>query len=164
EFIRKMSNSGFEQIRKDQSKLGLSMILGGCGVRLEELCNAYASLANYGEFRPLRYVESDSALLRFQFMSPEASFLVSDILTGLSRPDLPFDWQSSKSVPRIAWKTGTSYGRRDGWSIGYNRYYTIGVWTGNFDNTGSPELSGAEIATPLLFRLFSGLFGESIEN
>jgi len=58
-------------------------------------------------------------------------------------------------MPKIAWKTGTSYGRRDGWSIGYNKNFTVGVWTGNFSGTGTAELSGANIATPLLFKIFN---------
>src|SRR5690606_22339772 len=53
------------------------------------------------------------------------------------------------------WKTGTSYGKRDAWSIGYNKKYTVGVWVGNFSGTGVPELSGANIATPLLFDIFN---------
>ena len=161
EFIRKSGNAGFGQIHEDRDKLGLSMILGGCGVRLEELCNAYASLADGGEYRPLRYTRQDSGMLHFPLMSEEAAFLISEMLTGLNRPDLPHDWQSGKSVPRIAWKTGTSYGRRDGWSIGFNSRYAIGVWTGNFDNSGSPELNGADIATPLLFRLFMAIDNQS---
>jgi penicillin-binding protein 1C len=60
-------------------------------------------------------------------------------------------------TPKIAWKTGTSYGRRDAWSIGYNKKYTIGVWVGNFSGEGVPELNGADKATPLLFQLFNTL-------
>ncbi len=58
-------------------------------------------------------------------------------------------------MPKIAWKTGTSYGKRDAWSIGYNKNYTVGVWLGNFSGTGVPSLSGANTATPLLFRVFN---------
>jgi penicillin-binding protein 1C len=58
-------------------------------------------------------------------------------------------------MPKIAWKTGTSYGRRDAWSIGYNKNYTVGVWIGNFSGKGVQELSGANTATPLLFRIFN---------
>ena len=65
--------------------------------------------------------------------------------------------QSSFHVPHIAWKTGTSYGRKDAWCVGYNQKYTIGVWLGNFDATGVHELTGADIATPLLFELFNTL-------
>ena len=60
-------------------------------------------------------------------------------------------------MPKIAWKTGTSYGRRDGWSIGYNKNYTVGIWVGNFSGAGVADLSGANIATPLLFKIFNTL-------
>ena len=55
----------------------------------------------------------------------------------------------------MRWKTGTSYGRRDAWSIGYNKNYTVGIWVGNFSGVGIPELSGANVATPLLFTVFN---------
>ena len=58
-------------------------------------------------------------------------------------------------MPKIAWKTGTSFGKKDAWSIGYNANYTVGVWIGNFSGEGVPELSGANIATPLLFDIFN---------
>lgn len=157
EFVQKLGEIDLRQIKADEKNLGLSMILGGCGVRLEELSNAYATLANYGEFRNLRYVQNDSGLLSFQWMKPEAAFMVNEILSQVERPDLPSDWQMGKSVPRITWKTGTSYGRRDAWSIGFNDQYTVGVWVGNFNNEGVPGLSGAEMATPLLFYLFQSL-------
>jgi penicillin-binding protein 1C len=73
----------------------------------------------------------------------------------VNRPDFPVNWTSTVHLPKIAWKTGTSYGRRDAWSIGYNKRYTVGVWVGNFSGTGVPELSGANVATPLLFTVFN---------
>ncbi|MBN2215006.1 MAG: penicillin-binding protein 1C [Bacteroidales bacterium] len=99
-----------------------------------------------------------------RILSEEAAFMVTDILCKVTRPDLPTEWQNSANLPRVAWKTGTSYGRRDAWSIGYNRNYTIGVWVGNFSGTGVPELSGADAAAPLLFRIFNALDYGSEEN
>ena len=90
-------------------------------------------------------------------VSPAAAYLVTDILSQLTRPDLPVNAASSLRLPRIAWKTGTSYGRRDAWSVGYNKEYTIGVWVGNFSGQGVPALTGADVATPLLFDLFNAL-------
>ncbi|AMJ64650.1 penicillin-binding protein 1C [Hymenobacter sp. PAMC 26628] len=90
-------------------------------------------------------------------LSPAATFLVTDILAQRTRPDLPLGYENSLRLPKIAWKTGTSYGRRDAWSLGYNRDYTIGVWVGNFSGQGSPALTGADVATPLLFNLFNAL-------
>jgi penicillin-binding protein 1C len=87
--------------------------------------------------------------------------MLHETLSKIDRPDLPLNWGTTESLPRIAWKTGTSYGRRDAWSIGYNKTYTIGVWTGNFSGAGNPGLSGATIATPLLFRLFNAIDRQS---
>ena len=90
-------------------------------------------------------------------VSEAAAFLITDILAQRTRPDLPMGYQNSRHLPKIAWKTGTSYGRRDAWSIGYNQDYTIGVWVGNFSGQGSPALTGADVASPLLFDLFNAL-------
>ncbi|WP_234795121.1 penicillin-binding protein 1C [Hymenobacter arizonensis] len=97
-------------------------------------------------------------------ISPAAAFLITDILAQHTRPDLPLGYQGSTRLPKIAWKTGTSYGRRDAWSIGYNQDYTVGVWVGNFSGAGSPALTGTDIATPLLFDLFNALAYNSPNN
>lgn len=156
-FVRELGKANFETIKKQQKGLGFSMILGGCGVTLEEMTTLYSALANYGNYSPLNYVKGDTAKLNVSVLSPEAAYMVTSVLTTIQRPDLPNNYLSSPHVPKIAWKTGTSYGRRDAWSIGYNRNYTIGVWVGNFSGTGVPELSGAEVATPLLFEIFNQL-------
>jgi len=81
--------------------------------------------------------------------------MINEILSKVNRPDFPLNWESTVHLPKIAWKTGTSYGRRDAWSIGYNKRFTVGVWAGNFSGAGIPELSGANTATPLLFQVFN---------
>jgi penicillin-binding protein 1C len=88
-------------------------------------------------------------------ISPAAAFIINDMLSKVNRPDFPVNWTSTVHLPKIAWKTGTSYGRRDAWSIGYNKRYTVGIWVGNFSGLGIPELSGANVATPLLFTVFN---------
>ncbi len=154
-FVKELVKANFVTIKKQRKGLGLSLILGGCGVTLEEMATLYAALANYGNYTPLNYLKGDSTPLKIPIVSPEAAYLVTDVLTQITRPDLPNNYRNSPHVPKIAWKTGTSYGRRDAWSIGYNHNYTIAVWVGNFSGTGVPELSGAEIATPLLFEIFN---------
>lgn len=145
-------------IDANRDHLGLSMALGGCGVTLEELTGLYAALAREGVYHPLRYrTDASTQQPGDSLLSSEAAWMVTDILTRLDRPDLPNGWENAEGVPRIAWKTGTSYGRRDAWSIGYNDRFTIGVWCGNFSGRGAPELTGATRATPLLFRLFEAL-------
>ena len=81
--------------------------------------------------------------------------MINETLSKVNRPDFPLNWESTVHLPKIAWKTGTSYGRRDAWSIGYNKRYTVGIWVGNFSGLGVPELSGANVATPLLFTVFN---------
>jgi penicillin-binding protein 1C len=163
-FVQKLASCHFEQVKKDQKKLGLSMILGGCGSSLEELTAMYTIFANNGKYiRPSYYVDKTSSgnpapaasAPAITFISPAATFMINETLSKVNRPDFPLNWQSTEHMPKIAWKTGTSYGRRDAWSIGYNKNYTVGVWAGNFSALGVPELSGANIATPLLFKIFN---------
>ncbi len=161
QFIAKLAYTGFTSIWDKRNKLGLSVILGGCGVRLSELTAMYSSFANNGMYYAPVYTITDTIKTKKQkgtkVLSPEASYMVSNILTELHRPDLPNLADKAFNVPRIAWKTGTSYGRRDAWSVGYNKRYTIGAWVGNFNGTGVAGLNGAGTATPLLFRIFDAV-------
>ena len=156
-FLNELVSCDFKQVAKDRQKLGLSAILGGCGTTLEEMTALYSSFANNGKYIRPSYTERDQQISPSarQVISPAAAFMINDILSKVNRPDFPLSWQSTEHLPKIAWKTGTSYGRRDAWSIGYNKHYTIGVWVGNFSGLGSPDLSGANIATPLLFKIFN---------
>lgn len=168
-FVNDMHSAGFTSIWNARKKMGLSMILGGCGVRLEEMAALYSALANEGKYYPLQWTISKSKKKNtidtaIQILSPEADYMVTQILRELQRPDLPNANVSAVNVPKIAWKTGTSYGRRDGWSIGYNKRYTIAVWTGNFSGQGAAELSGAATATPLLFQLFNAIDRNPVEE
>lgn len=156
--VDKLKKSGFKTIDKQSKDLGLSMILGGCGVTLEELTRLFSAFANEGEFRSLSYISASAKRKKGEcIISKEASYLITSILTQITRPDLPTNFDNTYHLPRIAWKTGTSYGKRDAWSIGYNKRYTVGIWVGNFSGEGVPELSGANIATPLLFSIFNAL-------
>ncbi|WP_405516153.1 penicillin-binding protein 1C [Spirosoma sp. KNUC1025] len=161
-FITALRKAGFSSVKKQAKELGLSMILGGCGVTLEEITRLYSGIANGGQLEPLHFsAPADSGKRGYvqsvNILSPEAAYLVTHTLTQITRPDLPNNFDNSYHLPRIAWKTGTSYGRRDAWSIGYNQRYTVGVWVGNFSGIGVAELSGANTATPLLFQLFNVL-------
>jgi penicillin-binding protein 1C len=188
-FTETLTKAGFEQIRKDSRKLGLSSVLGGCGVRLEEMAGLYCAFANEGTWKPLvlkyeggsmRYEKqsdekkneersfgdwwaalfagaSEAKAAQTQILSRSSAFMLGEILTQLTRPDVPHKFSSAQRLPKVAWKTGTSYGRRDAWSIGYNKRYTVAVWVGNFSGVGVPELVGADIATPLLFDIFNAI-------
>jgi penicillin-binding protein 1C len=156
-FTGTLRQASFRQVAHDAPRLGLSTILGGCGATLEELTGLYSALASEGNYTRLALATPATPVATKPLLSPAAAYLLTDILAQRTRPDLPVDAASSRHLPRIAWKTGTSYGRRDAWSIGYNRQYTIGVWLGNFSGQGSPALTGADIASPLLFDLFNAL-------
>jgi len=163
-FIHSLASCNFVQIRKDQKKLGLSMILGGCGASLFELTSLYSSIANGGMFAKPVFTNDEKVSHGFSVISEASAFMINETLSKINRPDFPINWQSTERMPKIAWKTGTSYGRRDAWSIGYNKKYTVGVWTGNFSGAGVRELSGAEVATPLLFRIFNTIDYDSDEE
>ncbi|MBK8657609.1 MAG: penicillin-binding protein 1C [Bacteroidetes bacterium] len=155
--VTMLKKCNFRQVAKDEKKLGLSLALGGCGVSLEEMTALYSALARKGKFKPLVYCEQlkQTAIDSMNIITPQASYMLTDILSKYDRTDMPVAWSQSANTPKIAWKTGTSYGRRDAWSIGYNQKYTVGVWVGNFSGVGVPELNGAAIATPLLFNIFN---------
>jgi len=163
-FVRALKKVNFNQIKKDEDKLGLSVILGGCGVTLEELTLLYHAFANNGVYTDVNWLKSDSSNTGFNIISEESSYMLTEILAKVKRPDLPLEWQNSAYLPKVAWKTGTSYGRKDAWSIGYNKKYTIGVWVGNFSAEGVQELSGAQSASPLLFEIFNTVDYKSKNN
>ena len=154
-------------------KYGLSMVLGGCEVNLLELTTLYAGLANMGEFAPYQltlpqFINAKSPKPNEptpqRLLQEETSFILTEMLTTSQLPTNtvknPEAFEMTMNLPKIAWKTGTSYGHRDAWCIGYSPKLTIGVWFGNFDGKGAPMLSGADAATPVLFALFTALTGQ----
>ena len=99
-----------------------------------------------------------------RLLQKETSFIITEMLTNSQLPTNtvknPEAFERTMNLPKIAWKTGTSYGHRDAWCIGYSPTLTIGVWLGNFDGKGTPLLSGTDAATPILFALFTALTGQ----
>jgi penicillin-binding protein 1C len=161
DFVALLRKGGLTTLDRDPAKYGLPLILGSGEVRLVDLTNLYATLAAEGKHKPARVLSGprtqDSGLL----FSKESTALVTAILTELKRPDMPRSWQAA-GAPAVAWKTGTSYGHRDAWSVGYSTKYAIGVWAGNFDGHGEKGLSGSEFAAPLLFDLFRSLDSSTV--
>ncbi len=160
-FVTWLAAMGFARIGGEREKLGLSLILGGCGVTLEELVRASSIFARAGVLQHIRCTNSDAVAKGRSMISPAAAFLVSEILSKHDRPDLPEELRATSRLPRFAWKTGTSYGKRDAWAIGWNARYTVGVWLGNFSGEGAPHLSGAEMAVPLLVDVFDAIDRDS---
>ena len=158
--IEVLKKADFKTVKKQEKDLGLSIVLGGCGVTLEEMTQLYAIFANNGRWEKAKWIKEIDTPQKStlpQLVSEESTYLITQILSQIKRPDLPNNFDYTYRLPKIAWKTGTSFGKRDAWSIGYNKKYTVGVWVGNFSGEGVPELSGAEIATPLLFQIFNAI-------
>jgi penicillin-binding protein 1C len=128
---------------------GLAIALGGVGITLKDLVQLYAGLANRG--RPVAIGDGirdvPGPIDGEKLLEPAAAWQVSDILSGM-RPPL--------GAPNrgIAYKTGTSYGYRDAWTIGYDGRHVLGVWVGRADNAAIPGLSGYVSAAPILFEAF----------
>ncbi len=152
-----LKKAGVSTLRGNDLYYGLSLVLGGCDISLVELTNLYSGLASGGKFDSYRLLKDQKIGPGKRLLSEGACFLTAEILSRLHRPDLPSVWQSATDLPKIAWKTGTSYGHKDAWSVGFTPDFTVGVWVGNFDGAGVPELVGAEAAAPILFSIFQGL-------
>ena len=158
EFVALLRKGGLTSLDRQPAKYGLPLILGSGEVRLIDLTNLYAALARNGEYRPARIYKSSVLSAQSSVLfSRESTALITEILSELKRPDMPRAWQLTRESPSVAWKTGTSYGHRDAWSVGYSQRYSIGVWAGNFDGHGQKGMSGSEFAAPLLFDLFRAL-------
>jgi penicillin-binding protein 1C len=129
---------------------GLAIGLGGVGVTLKDLVQGYAALANRGQ--PIRLgdgvQEQPGQIEGSAILEQQAIWNVADILAGVVPP------QGSRKLG-IAYKTGTSYGYRDAWSIGFDGRHVLGVWVGRPDNGAVPGIAGYQTAAPILFEAFS---------
>lgn len=146
---------GLSSLDRPAGDYGLGIALGGGDVRLLDLVNAYACLARGGYYRPYRLIEDDVAdRSGHRVFSPETAFMIADMLGGPERSLDVFGHAADARLPRMAWKTGTSSGFRDAWTIAWNPQYVVGVWLGNHDGSGSPALVGARSAAPLAGAVF----------
>jgi penicillin-binding protein 1C len=143
------------RLPKAESFYGLALPLGGAEVSLQELVRLYAALANNGELRPLRFTTSDRSAEPKRILSPEAAFLTLEMLGNVPRPEM--NCADGSHSARVYWKTGTSHGFRDAWSIAVFDHYVLGVWVGNFDGRANPAFVGRTAAGPLLFQIIDSL-------
>jgi len=139
-----------------ENHYGLSLVLGGGEVTMQELGKLYALLANRGVLQPLRMQQIDPRpTTPVRLLSEEASFMTLDMLRQHRRPGDTLAQQPS-SLP-VYWKTGTSWGFRDAWSVGIFGPYVLVVWEGNFDSKGNNVFVGAEAAAPLFFNIIDSI-------
>jgi penicillin-binding protein 1C len=137
-----------------EAHYGLGLVLGTGEVTMEELVTLYAMLANGGVLSPLR--SRPSPLVPGpRLLSEEAAFLALDMLEDGDRPSARLPAPATGS--RVAWKTGTSWGFRDAWTVGVVGPYVLAVWLGNFSGEGNPALVGISAAAPLFFEIVDSL-------
>ncbi len=141
---------------------GLGLVVGNPEVSLLQLAAAYACLANGGVFRNLRLRMEEPLESGVQIFSPQAAYIVSDILADPLARGRIFGGSMAMNQPyRLAVKTGTSTRYRDCWTVAYSPEYTVAVWVGNFGGQPTAKLSGAAAAAPIVADLARELFGES---
>jgi len=160
DFLRAAHISGLAP----ETHYGLALVLGGGEVSMQELASLYALLNNGGVWRPLSLLADDAAAESAappRLLSPEASYLALDILRQNPAPLVGRTGGQLRDLP-VAWKTGTSSGFRDAWSVAVFGHYVLAVWVGNFDGTPNPALIGVEVAAPLLFRVVDALRASGI--
>ena len=165
-FLGVLRAMGFDTVDKDADHYGLSLILGGAEISLETLARAYyylaAELAGDPVYEDLAYLaDADRERLpaRRIPISRAAAYLTFDALSNANRPEEEASWMDFATGRRIAWKTGTSWGNRDAWSVGVNRDWVVAVWVGNSDGEGRAGVTGVSYASPVMFDVFSALPG-----
>lgn len=159
-FVGTLRMMGADSLRPEVGFYGLSSAVGGMELTPLELAGMYATLAENGEYRNIHILSEHASKSSLQIFSPGASYLTRKALSLKDRPDFPARRRYTGVPPSVFWKTGTSYGHRDAWAAGSGPRYTAVVWLGNFDNTPSASLVGADASGPILFDLLEGLADE----
>ncbi len=178
-----LKNIGMTTLNRNADHYGLSLILGGAEGTLWDITGMYASMARTlshyfehpgaaryvrSDFHPPVYArrEVDKQRRREEtsWLSAASIYTTFETLKELYRPAEETGWRHFHAARNIAWKTGTSFGFRDGWAVGVTGEYAIGVWVGNADGEGRAGLTGINAAAPLLFDVFSSLPGKAWFN
>ena len=169
QFQNYLQRAGITTINFPPEHYGLSLILGGAEATLWDVSGVYASMARvlnrYN--RDFLYDEGDIHAPRL-YQQEERHKVVDkpvlfhagsvwhtmDAIKELNRPDVT-DWRIFSSSRKVGWKTGTSFGNRDAWAVGATPEYVVGVWVGNADGEGRPELTGVGYAAPVMFAVYN---------
>ncbi|MEE8634079.1 MAG: penicillin-binding protein 1C, partial [Methyloceanibacter sp.] len=148
--LARLSEAGASLVLPKHETPGLALGLGGIGIRLLDLTTLYSGLARQGSVAPVIERLGATPPSRNRLMEPVAAWYVGDVLLGAPPP-------RNALGGRIAFKTGTSYGYRDAWAIGFDGQHTIGVWVGRPDGAPVTGLVGRGTAAPILFDAFARL-------
>ncbi|MEI6435973.1 MAG: penicillin-binding protein 1C [Bacteroidota bacterium] len=174
QFYSLLKKAGLTTLEKPAGHYGLALILGGAEATLWDLAGVYASMArnlnkyNAGEandrsgFDSPHYLADEKKIKSIQtgesaLFDAGSTWLTFDAMLEVARPGEELLWRQFSSSHRIAWKTGTSFGNRDAWSVGVTPEYVVAVWVGNASGEGRPGLTGIGIAAPVLFNIFRSL-------
>lgn len=142
---------GFD-LRHEHDHYGLSMVLGSAEITLLEAVRAYSCLNSKGQLNHISFLKSNISQRKSPVYKEGTAYIISEMLRGHNHSSL------DNHLPyKVSWKTGTSHRFRDAWAVGYNPYYTIGVWTGNFQGHGTNINTGHNTAAPLMLMLFDAL-------
>ena len=163
DFLRRM---GMSTLHRAPGDYGLTLVLGGAEATLWDMAAMYANLGRRGgggtpgSGRPRLLTDEPHEADATAPLTVGAAWLTLDALVEVVRPGADAHWRFFGRGRRVAWKTGTSYGHRDAWAIGVTPRYTVGVWAGNADGEGRPELTGIGAAAPVLFDVLNRLEGD----
>ncbi len=161
-FYDNLKKSGITTLDHPSGHYGLSLILGGSEATLWDLSNVYLQMAQslndtknikatfYREHKKIDTISQKK-------FNTGALWWTASALSSLNRPPEETGWKEFQSSQKIAWKTGTSFGHRDAWAIGFTPNYVVGVWVGNADGEGRPGLTGTGMASPVMFKIFKQL-------
>ncbi|MBN1411469.1 MAG: penicillin-binding protein 1C [Spirochaetales bacterium] len=156
-----LKHAGMTTLFRTADDYGLPLIIGGAEGTVWDMAVLYRGLGNMGRFKPLTiYPDDDSSEMNESepiLITPGACYLTMEVMKELSRPGVEYFWDRYQSQWPLAWKTGTSYGQRDGWACGVSPDWTIAVWVGNFDGSMNPNLIGRSCSAPILFDIFNYL-------
>ncbi len=160
DFVNLLKNGGVKGLLDDDA-YGLAIITGGMETRLIDLTNLYSSLARGGKFIKWSILKNEKTKKMRTILRYGSCYLTLKALKKRGRPDAPELKNFIFPSGDIYWKTGTSWGRRDAWSIGFKNRYTVGVWCGNFDGTGAQGIVGSNLAAPIMFDIIKAIDREN---
>ncbi len=152
--IARLTNAGIVVSLPGDAPPGLAVAIGGVGIDLENMVELFAGLSNGGFVRPLRYQPEETAGEGRRLLTPEATWAVTDVLADLPPPRGRAPLLAQDGGRRIAYKTGTSYGFRDAWSVGYDAEHVVAVWVGRPDGLSRMGDTAATAAVPTMFSIF----------
>lgn len=174
-FRDQLDNFNLQGLNKSADHYGLTLILGGAESSLWDLCKTYANLSstvNHFNATSSEYYKNEFTMpiwdgtqkVEFGKKSTDATqfdaasiYLTFEAMKEVNRPEGSESWEFYDSSKQIAWKTGTSFGNKDAWAIGTTTDYVVGVWVGNADGEGRPNVTGVSSAAPILFDVFDVL-------